>query len=125
MSDEIKLSISLTYAKGGIAVDTSDMGLTALLFTVSGTDYVKSTQVIGTASSEAIGKGEITTPGWLVVKNTDATNYVEIERATFTSTNGTVKLKAGEVAVFRIGSTAPHALANTGNCIIHYLMLED
>lgn len=125
MADEITLSIALAFSKNSVSVDTTDMGLTALEFDVSGTDYIKGTQSIGTASSEAIAKGEITTPGWLVIKNTDSTNYIEIGNGTFTSGNGTVKIKPGEGQAFRVSGTTPHALANTGACIIHYLLIED
>lgn len=118
------LSIALKSTKTGYEVDTSDMGLTGLQFTFTGTDFVKGTQSIGT-TAELIGKGEITTAGFLVVKNLDATNYVEIAAATFATTAGTVKLKAGEVALFRSSSATPYACANTGACIIRYLFLED
>lgn len=125
MADELTISIAGSYSKSGLQADTSDMGMLGLQFTVSGSDFVKGTQSIGFSASEAIGKGEITTPGFLFVKNTDGTNYVEIEKATFTSGAGTVKLKAGEVACFRSSGTAPHALANTAAVTIQYLFIED
>lgn len=101
------------------------MGLNALTATMTGTDWTVGTQSIGFASSEAIGKGEITTPGFMVVKNVDATNYLEIERTSFTSGNGTIKLKPGEAALFRFSASAPHALANTAAVVIQFLLLED
>lgn len=125
MANELSISIYGSFSKGGIAANTRDMGMTGLTFTVSGTDVVKGTQSIGFAASEAIGKGEITTPGYLFIKNTDATNYVELEKATFTTGTGTVKLKAGEIACFRFSGTAPHALANTAAVVINYLLIED
>lgn len=125
MADELKYSIELRVSKGGRIYDTRDMALNALLVTMSGTDIVQGTQSIGFASSEAIGKGEITTPGFMVVKNMDATNFVEIERTSFTSGNGTIKLKAGEAALFRFSATAPHALADTAAVEIAYLLVEN
>lgn len=78
-----------------------------------------------TAGGTAIPKGGIGTLGWAIVKNNDATNFVEL----MTAVSGTVfaKLKPGEVAMFRFPGTvtAPAALANTGAVKIEYLFLED
>jgi hypothetical protein len=124
MADEITLSLSFRFSKSGRYVDTADFGALGLEFDVSGTDYVHKTQNIGT-TAEALSIGDIGTCGWMVVKNLDASNYVEISRATFTSGQGTVKLKAGEVAAFRLGSNTPYALANTAACDIEYILVED
>lgn len=124
MANEIEISMRLAFSKSSRAANTDDMGLLGLTFTMTGTDYVKGTQTIGT-TAELLGKGEITTPGFLVVKNMDATNYVEFEKATFSTTAGTVKLKAGEVACFRVASTTIYACANTAPCDVAYLLLED
>ena len=124
MANELTLSIAASFSKSGIRADTSDMGLLGLQFTVTGSDFVKGTQSVGT-TAELLGKGEITTPGYLIIKNTDATNYVEVEKATFTTAAGTVKLKAGEVAMFRSSSTTPYVCANTAACVISYLFIED
>ncbi len=124
MADELTLSVAANFLKSGAAIDTSDMDLIGQTFTVNGTDWVKATQSIGT-TAEILGKGEITTPGYLIIKNTDATNYIELEKATFTTGAGTVKLKAGEFAMFRVSSTNIYACANTASCIVRYLFLED
>lgn len=124
MADELVISVAANFSKSGVSLDTSDMGLVGLEIDVSGTDWVKATQSIGT-TAELLGKGEITTPGFLIIKNTDATNYVELEKATFSTTAGTVKIKAGEFAVFRVSSTTLYACANTSACIVNYCWLED
>lgn len=114
----------LAFAKSTRSANTDDMGLLGLTFTMSGTNYVKGTQSIGT-TAELLGKGEIGTPGFLIVKNLDATNYVEFEKATFSTTAGTVKLKAGESACFRVASSTIYACANTAACVVSYLLIED
>ncbi len=124
MADELKVSIALSFLKDLKRASTRDMGMLGLEHDVSGTDYKIGTQIIGFSASEAINKGEVTTPGWFVVKNLDATNFVEIDKATFTSP-GTVKIKPGEAQAFRFGSSAPHALANTGNVEIAFILIED
>jgi len=124
MADEISLSFSLSFSKGGRYVDTSNFGSIGQEIDVSGTDYIHKTQTIGT-TAEALDIGDITTCGIMVVKNLDASNYVEISRATFTSGQGTVKLKAGEKYPFRLGSNTPYALANTSPVEIEYMIFED
>jgi hypothetical protein len=124
MADEVRVSIALSYLKGGRFASTRDMGTLGLEHDVTGTDFKVATQSIGFSASEAINKGEVTTPGWFVVKNLDATNFVEIDKATFSSP-GTVKIKPGEVQAFRFGSSAPHALANTAAVEIAFILIED
>jgi hypothetical protein len=124
VANELTLSVAANFLKSGAAIDTSDMDLIGQTFTVNGTDWVKATQSIGT-TAEILGKGEITTPGYLIIKNTDATNYIELDKATFTTASGTVKLKAGEFALLRVSSTNIYACANTAACVVRYLFLED
>jgi hypothetical protein len=75
-------------------------------------------------SDGTLDLGGIGTLGYAVFKNLDVTNYVEIGH-----TSGTyeIKLKAGEFCCFRIGSgmTALHAKANTGACLLQYLLIPD
>lgn len=124
MADELSLSFSLQFSKGGRYVDTANLSTLGQEIDVSGTDYIHKTQTIGT-TAEALDIGDITTCGWIVVRNLDATNYIEISRATFTTGQGTVKVKAGEKAVFRLGSNTPYALANSSSVEIQYLLIED
>lgn len=125
MADEITLSIALDFIKGVRKTNTLGMGVTALEIDVAGTDFIgPKTQTIGT-TAEAIDVGDIGTTGYFVVKNLDATNYVDFSRATFTSGGGTVRLKAGDAAVFRFASNTPYALADTAAVEIVYLMIEE
>lgn len=124
MANEIALSIALSFTKSGRYVDTANMGALGQTLDVSGADFVYKTQNIGT-TAEALSIGDITACGWMVVENLDATNYVEISRATFTAGQGTVKVKAGEVQAFRLASNTPFALANTAAVDISYIIIED
>jgi hypothetical protein len=121
MANEITVSLSLEFSKGGSSDKMRKMGQQ---FTLSGTDYIHKTQIVGT-SEEAIVIGEIGTPGWCFFRNLDDTNYVSIRAAT--GATSTVELKAGESCCFRLarGATAPFAIANTSSVTIEYLILED
>lgn len=123
MADELQLSARLKFAKGARNADTDGMGITGLTFDVSGTDFIHASQSIAT-SATAIDIGGITACGYMVVVNRDSTNYVEISRATLSSGQGTIKLLAGEFAVFRLGSNTPYAIADTAAVEIEYIIVE-
>ena len=120
MANEITISASLAFSKGGIGSSLSD---SALQFDVSGTDYMQGTQGVLHTDQEALDLGHITTPGYCYMKNTDSTNYVEIFGVE--DEGATLKLKAGEVALFRFGATAPFLQADTAAVQIDYLLIED
>lgn len=122
MANEITRTASLQFAKGNVAaVAFSEASKNS---NVSGTRYHRTVQQIGT-SEEALGLGELASLGYCMIKNLDATNYVEIK----TATSGTafLKLKPGECALFRFGSgvTAPFAQANTAAVSIEIMIVED
>lgn len=119
MADELTISAFLRFVKGSKDVQLSQQ---SMQFDVTGTDYIRGTQIVGT-SEEALTKGEITTPGYALIINRDATNYVSIRAATGTA--NCIKLKAGEFALFRFEATAPFVIANTAACEIEYLLIED
>jgi hypothetical protein len=122
-ANELTLTAALEFTKSTTHTDSRNMGVEGKQFTVSGTDCVGPiTQTIGT-SAEALDIGDITTPGYIIIKNLDATNYVTIRMG---STGAdVVKLKAGEFALFRLASTNPFALANTGACQVLFALIED
>jgi hypothetical protein len=122
-ANELTLSGALDFTKSSTRATTRDMGISGLQFTVTGTDCIGPvTQNVGT-SAEALDIGDITTPGYLAIKNLDATNYVTVRMG---STGAdVVKLKAGEFALFRLASTNPFVLANTSACQILYCLVED
>lgn len=121
MANELQLSASMRFTKGAIDVIFNRLNL---LFTVSGTDFAWKSQEIGT-SEEAISLGDCAAGGYILIYNADATNFVSIRAAT----GGTnmVRLKAGEIALFRFdatGAAAPFAIADTAAVIVQYLLVE-
>lgn len=119
MANELTLSLSLRFSKSPTqVVEVAKV----LQRDVTGDDYTHKTQTIGT-SAEALNIGDITTPGYLVIVNTDGTNYVEIRDGE--SGADVVKLKAGDWAMFRLTTATPYAIADTGNCVVEYWLVED
>lgn len=117
MANEITYSISLSFTK---ATAKDSLGSSGNI-SVSGSKFVHAVQSIGT-SDEALGIGEITTPGVVMARNIDSTNYVELGAD---GTNYVVKLLAGESAFFRIDGTAIHAKANTAACLVEFLVIDN
>jgi hypothetical protein len=103
MADELMIQTRILFEKGDVKVS---QGPTTLVLDVAGTDAIRATQEIGFAAAEAINKGEITTPGYMWVRNV-------------------VKLKAGEEALFRLAQTTPQAQADTAAVRIEYIIIED
>jgi len=118
MANELTLNLNINFAKGNVRENVAPGALT---FTVSGTKIVRAVQSIGT-TDEVLALGEISSLGYLYIRNNDTTNYVEVG---VDGTNYVVKLKAGEIALFRVDGSAIHAKANTAACSCEYLLIED
>lgn len=121
MANELTITASMSFTKGNVAATARSVS--ALGVTVSGSRLMHHVQAVGT-SEEAMVLGEVTSLGYCWMKNLDDTNFVTLK----TGTGGTVviKLKAGEVALFRFGSgiTAPYLIADTASCNLEYLLIE-
>lgn len=102
--------LSDNFASGSKSVDQSS----ALL--------IRNVQNIGFAADEALALGDVATPGFCIFKNLDDTNYVEIGVGSFTPF---LKLKPGELALCRLGTTAPRAQADTAAVDLFYIIYSD
>jgi hypothetical protein len=124
MANEITITTTLTYAKNGVTwVSRTDT--TTIDQTASGVSFVQVVQNVGT-SEEAITLGDISTPGFLRVKNLDATNFVLIRHGTGGS--DLVKLKPGEHCLLRLDDTdasAPYIIADTAACDCEITLIAD
>lgn len=120
MANELSIQAVLSYAKGTIASHAWNTG--TITRNVSGTNYVRNVQAVGTAE-EALILGDVGTLGYILMKNLDATNYVEYQSGTGVA--AAIKLKAGDVALFRAGSAAPFVKANTSTVNIEYIIIPD
>ena len=120
MADEITITASLAFTKGGVGSTLADAGLT---FDVSGTDYMQGSQQVPITTAVALNIGGLTALGYLYIKNTDSTNFMTIEGVQ--NDTPTVKLKAGEVAMFRLNGNAPFVVSDTAIVQADYLLIED
>jgi len=120
MANEITASAALSFLKSPAA--KVSMASASQSFDVAGAYSIRNVQLIGT-SAEALMLGEVGTPGWFYIKNLDTGNYIEI--LTGVAGSAFLKLKPGEFALGRFGCAAPAAKANTADCKIEYLIIEN
>lgn len=109
MSNTINFSVTagVTLSAGGTITGTGSGTITQ-----AGTDNIGSVQNIGT-STEALVIGDVTTIGYLFLKNLDATNYVEISLTSPVGAEAFIKLLAGECAFLPTRQTTIYGKANT------------
>jgi hypothetical protein len=125
MANEINMTMALTLANGDLDSMTIPARTLAITQNTAAPVRVAGTQIIGT-TEEALTVTDLTTPGVCYLRNRNATNYVEIGVVPDATFYPLIKLKAGEMAMFRItGSVTPYAKANTGACIVERVILDD
>lgn len=119
MANEIQFSASLQVANG----TTVSLNASASA-TMAGADFIAGTQAIGT-TTEAITLGDVATPGYIMIKNTDATNFVQIGLATpVTAGDAFAKLLPGEFCLVPTRQTVIYALADTAPVNIQKIIVE-
>lgn len=119
MANEGRITVNITFTKSNT---TESKNLTDS-FDVASAIYNKSRQTIGTAD-ETLALGDVASLGFFVAKNCDATNFLELGH---TSGTYSIKLKAGEICGFRVGSgmSAIHAKADTASCDLEYFVMSN
>jgi hypothetical protein len=125
MADELTLKVTFNYnpsTAGEVTVAPAEFNGT---FDVSGSALISGIQEIGT-SEETLTLGDVSTLGYLMIKNLDSTNFIQYN-VDATPTQYTGKLKAGEFALVRLGDTASalYLKADTAACDIQYWLLSD
>src|SRR5689334_11671718 len=108
MANEISISASLAVSKGGMVLT----GTGNAQLDMAGEDMIHTTQIIGT-SAETLALVDLAgTPGYVMVKNLDATNFVEL--ATDSGmVNKFAKIRPGKLALFEPTTGTIYARADT------------
>jgi hypothetical protein len=121
MANEISVSLRLAVNNGFI-VHQENPGTNSLDMT--GVVATGGIQSIGT-TEEILTMGDVTSPGYAYFRNCDKANYVEIGVKPAATFYPFAKLKYGEAAIIRLGTSAPYAKANTGAVSLQYYILAD
>ncbi len=80
-------------------------------------------QAIGTAA-EAISFVDVSNAGFVLFKNLDTTNYVEIGLDSAVTAQVFLKLLAGEFSLIKAKTLTMYAKANTGACNLLVVAVE-
>jgi hypothetical protein len=72
---------------------------------------------------EALVLGDVATPGYVLMHNLDATNFITV--LPDNTGAAVVKLKPGEYALFRLAAAAPFVQADTAGCNLEYFLIPD
>ncbi len=118
MANELKITASIFFNKNGAEAVRAE----SIEVDVSGDAFNHDIQSVGTSEEQLAQGADLGTPGYIFLKNLDATNYVEIG-----STTGVydIKIKAGEIALYRHNSATIYAKANSAACLVEYFLIED
>ena len=119
MADELKATLTVRYTKESVSAKTP--GATISL-DVTGEGIQSGVQSIGT-TAEALGKGDITTIGWIWLKNLNLINFVELSIDGGTNFFG--KLEPGEETFLPIHTANIHAKADSASCSVQYMLIEE
>jgi hypothetical protein len=125
MANEITVSLRLQNANG--ALDSYNSGTRTFSVTqnTAAPNRVGGTQAIGT-TEEAITVGDLTTEGYALFWNRDATNYVTIGVKPAATYYPCARLKAGETCLLRLEpSVTFYAKADTAAVILQKEILDD
>lgn len=119
MADEIYESIQFTARKNGAEISMSSSNSV----TMAGDDFVNLTQVIGT-TAELVSFGDITgAPGEVLIKNLDATNFIELGGDSGLTVFKT-KLLPGRFTIFQPSSATLYAKADTAAVRVQIIATE-
>ena len=116
MANEITASASLNFTYSG---QTTSITVSSASTTPSEVEVISGIQSVGT-SDETISLGDLAAPGWIMLKNLDTTNYVELGPD---GTNWDIKIPAGKSAGPMLWNVAAvHVKANTSPCMVSYVI---
>ena len=118
MANEITVNSSIYASKNGATLSQSS----SKTIDMSGDQMLANIQIVGTAA-EAIVLGDVSTIGYLMLKNTDSTNYVEIA-GEVGITNFVQKILAGEFILLKPEVATIYAKANTAAVNLLVVALE-
>ncbi len=122
MSDEITVTAALRCSNGDFRLDVNPGSVQIDQAIAAGGN--PGTVSIGTVDT-AISFTGLTTPGYVWMRNLDGTNYVDIGPDSGGTMVPCLRLKAGEVALFRLSAGVTlKGKAHTAACLVQIHALD-
>jgi hypothetical protein len=125
MADEITVSVALKCVNGDLTYSRKVSSQKYDQTAVGGRGGV---QEIGFAAHEAVLVTDVTTEGWVFMRNIDDTNFVDVGIDVAAAFEPMIRMEPGEPALFRLSKDAGatlYAKADTAAVKIEYMVLED
>jgi hypothetical protein len=127
MASEITMTGSASVARGGYSASASASKTTNVETALVGIG-MHTTQIVGTsATMEAVTTGDVNTAAQMIcfLKNTDASNYVEISSTTSNANNFALMLAGESWGPSRLpASKVPYMRANAANVNVEVFVCE-
>lgn len=120
MANEISFSGSLNFSRSGASASIS----ASVSASQVGADFTQQSQVVGTSAEQLAIGGDVGTLGYLMVKNNDPTNFVELALDSAVSTQIFAKLRPGEFCLLPPATGTLYAKADTAPCSVSVLAIE-
>ncbi len=123
MANEITVSCSMKVVNGNMRFDRKINSVQVDQAAVGSNGGV---QEIGFAAHEVIALGDLGTLGYVILRNLDDTNFVEIGRDIAAAFQSFASLKPGEPQLFRFAAgVVPYAQADTAAVDLEFMILGD
>lgn len=120
MANEKTLTLKYTATKGGASITT---GTLTDEWTMTGADMATGTQAVGTSVEVATIPADISYPADVLVKNLDATNFVNV----YVDSGGSYqcsKLLPGTACMLTGIAAIPYLKADTASCQVQWWAFE-
>jgi hypothetical protein len=112
MASEIQVQVSLIVTKNGITLTPQVNKVQDM----AGSKMLENVQQIGTAE-EALVTGDIANLGYVLFKNLDPTNFIELGTVAGMATGKFAKLLPGDITLIKSSvALLIYCKANTANC---------
>jgi hypothetical protein len=122
MAAELKITLlTMTYTKGVIAINIKPLP-SPLVIDQTGENTIHDVITLVSSPATPLSRGNITTIGWIYIKNLDVTNTVFIGTDALTFM---IMLKPNEYALLRWNAPNIWGKTDAGSAIIEYLFVED
>lgn len=122
MASELTINLSLAYSDAFGAEDS--LALVNGLLTPAVKQFVHLKQLV-TITEVPLNLGGIVSPGYLIIKNLDDTNFVEMRVGTGGTRDVKVRPGLGAVVPFGSGVTAPYLIADTASVWVEYILISN
>lgn len=121
MSNEIIFNTSFAVTNGGYRTTFTEQAQ----YNQNAVGAASGIHVVTTSEGD-LSAGDISTNGYLILKNLDATNFVKYGPKNSGVMVELGRLKAGETAILRIApSVVVRMIADTASCRVSYIFLND